>query len=148
MHYYLSPGLLCENEIVPNEFNNSQGRLKCHWHHRGVRSLPALYMAAGDLHSLIQVLLLHPFYRNTSNCQGSVIPQQATASCRRYLRGVVPMWVTHTETQRLCHHSSEMPNISSCLQRQHTAKGTSYTWQSRMMPLPHKYVAAPTTTSI
>lgn len=37
------PGLFSENEIVPNEFNNS-GRLKHRWYHLGVRRLPTLFM--------------------------------------------------------------------------------------------------------
>lgn len=75
------PGLLSENETVPNEFNNP-GRLKRHWHHAEVRSLPGLYThsrSGGDLHFLIQVLLFHPLDWNADNCQGSRIPQHPAA---------------------------------------------------------------------
>lgn len=120
-----------------------RGRLKCHWHHQGVRSLPALYMAARGGFAFLNInAIVSPFLQECQqlprNCDSP------TAPCKRYLRGIVPP----TETQRLCCRSSELPNISSCYSGNTQLKGAAYIWQSRMVPLPHKYVAVPTTTSI
>lgn len=89
MHYYLSPCLLCEHEIVPNKFNNSLGQAKM------PLASPRGQESAGFVHGITGFAFLNisavvpPFLQECQGLPG--ICDSPTSPCKRYLRGVAPM---------------------------------------------------------
>lgn len=78
------------------------------------RSVSIRTAAAGVPHFLIKVLLFHPLDKNADNCQGCGIPQHPPVKCTS--EGLF-LCSHHTEPQRHCDGSSDLPNFSSYLQQ-------------------------------